>query len=110
MDRASMKLLWDVLEHAREIEVMTKEITYEQFSKDRKLVFAVERCFEIVGNAIAQLDKIRTDLPISDKEKIIGLRNKLAHSYDEIEHVNIWSIIKKNLPLLISEVEALLAS
>jgi len=110
MDRASKKLLWDVLEHAREIENMTKEVTYDQFANDRKLVLAVERCFEIIGNAMAQLDKFRTDLSITDKEKIIGLRNKLAHSYDEIEHVNLWSIIKKNLPLLISEVEVMLLS
>jgi uncharacterized protein with HEPN domain len=89
MDRKSMKLLWDVLEHAREIEAMTKDVTYEKFATDRKLVLAVERCFEIVGNAMAQLDKVRTYVPITDKEKIIGLRNKLAHSYDEIEHVNI---------------------
>ncbi len=108
MDRASLKLLWDILEHAREIETMTQDVSYEQFVRDRKLVLAVERCFEIVGNAVAQLDKIRTDVSITDKAKIIGLRNKLAHSYDEIEQVNIWSTIKKNLPLLISEVEAML--
>jgi uncharacterized protein with HEPN domain len=53
-------------------------------------------------------DKLRTDIPITDKVKIIGLRNKLAHSYDEVEQVSIWSIIKKNLPILINEVELLL--
>jgi uncharacterized protein with HEPN domain len=87
---------------------MTKDVSYEQYSKDRKLVLAVERCFEIIGYAVSQLDKLRTDVPITDKFKIIGLRNKLAHSYDEVEQVNIWSTIKKNLPILISEVSVLL--
>ena len=78
MDRESLKLLWDILEHAREIEIMTKEVNYEQYSKDRKLILAVERCFEIIGYAVSQLDKLRTDITITDKVKIIGLRNKLA--------------------------------
>jgi uncharacterized protein with HEPN domain len=108
MDRESLKLLWDILEHAREIEIMTKEVNYEQYSKDRKLILAVERCFEIIGYAVSQLDKLRTDITITDKVKIIGLRNKLAHSYDEVEQVNIWSTIKNNLPILISEIEPLL--
>ncbi len=103
-----MKLLWDILEHAREIETMTTGITYEQYAKDRKLVLAVERCFEVIGFAMSKLLELRTDITITDKEKIIGLRNKLAHSYDEVEQVNIWSTIKKNLPLLIEEVEKLL--
>lgn len=108
MDRESLKLLWDILEHAREIETMTTGITYEQYAKDRKLVLAVERCFEVIGFAMSKLLELRTDITITDKEKIIGLRNKLAHSYDEVEQVNIWSTIKKNLPLLIEEVEKLL--
>jgi uncharacterized protein with HEPN domain len=106
MDKESMKLLWDILEHAREITIMTEGISYEQYSKDRKLILAVERCFEIIGYAISQLDKLRTNIPINDKAKIIGLRNKLAHSYDEVEQVNVWSIVKKNLPILINEVES----
>ena len=108
MDKESLKLLWDILEHSREISQMTEGITYEQYSTDRKLVLAVERCFEVIGFAVTKLDKLRADLAITDKEKIIGLRNKLAHSYDEVEQVNIWSTIKKNLPLLIEEVEKLL--
>jgi uncharacterized protein with HEPN domain len=106
MDKESMKLLWDILEHAREIVTMTEGVSYEQYSKDRKLILAVERCFEIIGYAISQLDKLRTDIPITDKTKIIGLRNKLAHSYDEVEQANVWSTVKKNLPILITEVEA----
>lgn len=108
MDKESLKLLWDILEHAREIEAMTRDVTYEQYASDRKLVLAVERCFEVIGFAMSKLLELRTDITIADKEKIIGLRNKLAHSYDEIEQVNIWSTIKKNLPVLIVEVEKLL--
>ncbi len=108
MDKESLKLLWDILEHAREIKTMTKGITYEQYTSDRKLVLAVERCFEVIGFAMGKLLTLRTDIAITDKEKIIGLRNKLAHSYDEIEQVNIWSTIKKSLPVLIEEAEKLL--
>lgn len=93
MDRESLKLLWDILEHAREIRDMTKGVSYDSYVNDRKLILAVERCFEVIGLALSKLDKLRTDIAITDKHKIIGLRNKLAHSYDEIEQVNIWKTI-----------------
>lgn len=108
MDRHTQKLLWDVLEHAREILHMTEGLTYEQYEKDRKLMWAVERCFEIIGDSMDKADKGNPDLAITDKKKIIGLRIKLAHHYDDVEQVNIWSTIKNHLPKLIEETEKLL--
>ena len=97
-----------MLEHALDIQEMTKGISFEVYANDRKVILAVERCFEVIGNALSKLEKLRTDIVITDKEKIIGLRNKLAHSYDEVEPVNIWKTIKTDLPILISEVENML--
>ena len=108
MDRESLKLLWDILEHAKEIQQMVIGITFDEYANDRKLVLAVEPCFEIIGFAMSKLEKLRTEVKITDKEKIIGLRNKLAHSYDDVEHVNIWRTITKDLPLLIELAERLL--
>ena len=105
MDKRTLKYLWDILEYTGQIEEMVGESTFEEYTRDRRLMLAVERCFEIIGVALSEAEKLRTDLPISDKPKIIGMRNIIAHGYDTIESVNVWNAIKKNLPLLKREVE-----
>jgi uncharacterized protein with HEPN domain len=108
MDRKARKYLWDILEYTKEIEGMVQGISFNEFIQDRKLMLAVERCFEIIGIAVYEVDRLRTDLSISDKEKIIGMRNIIAHGYDTVEPVNIWNTIKNHLPKLRKEVESLL--
>ena len=108
MDNKTKKYLWDIVEYSNQIEEMVKNVSFEEYIKDRKLMLAVERCFEIIGVAVYEANKLRTDLPISNKEKIIGMRNIIAHGYDAVEPVNIWNTIKKHLPELKREVEKLL--
>ena len=108
MDKKTRKYLWDVVEYCDEIEKMVKGVSFEQYVKDRKLGLAVERCFEIIGIAVFEIDKMRTDLPLTNKEKIIGMRNIIAHGYDTVEPVNIWNTIKNHLPKLKAEVQKLL--
>jgi uncharacterized protein with HEPN domain len=38
----------------------------------------------------------------------VDARNRLAHGYDDIESTQVWNIIINHLPVLKSEVEALL--
>jgi uncharacterized protein with HEPN domain len=48
------------------------------------------------------------EIAISDARKIVDTRNKLTHGYDEIENVQIWSIIIKYLPILKEDAERLI--
>ncbi len=52
--------------------------------------------------------KISPNIEISDARKIVDARNKLTHSYDEIENFQIWNIIIKHLPVLKNEITTLL--
>ena len=52
-------------------------------------------------NSILKLDP---QIKISNSRKIVDARNKLAHGYDEIENLQIWSIIINNLPILQTEI------
>jgi uncharacterized protein with HEPN domain len=108
MDNKTKKYLWDIVEYGDQIEEMVKDVQFDAYIKDRKLMLAVERCFEIIGVALNEIDKLRTDLPITNKEKIIGMRNIIAHGYDTIEPVNVWNTIKNHLPKLIQEVKQML--
>lgn len=47
-------------------------------------------------------------IAISQARKVVDLRNRLTHGYDDIENVQVWNIIVVHLPLLKVEVENLL--
>jgi uncharacterized protein with HEPN domain len=72
---------------------------------------AVERQFEIIGEALNQLSKVAPDLAqrVSDRRQIIGFRNILIHGYAAIDHGRVWHIAQTSLPGLRREVSVLLA-
>ena len=69
---------------------------------------AVERNFEIMGEAMNRILKLKPYIAISHTRKIVDTRNKIVHGYDEIEPENLWNIIINYLPTLKTEVELLL--
>jgi uncharacterized protein with HEPN domain len=69
---------------------------------------AVERNLEIIGEAINRMLKIEPAFPILNMKKIVGLRNQIIHSYDNISDENIWGIIINHLPALKIEIENLI--
>ena len=70
---------------------------------------AVERQFEVIGEALAQL--ARLDRPLADRisghRRIIAFRNVLIHGYADVDDRLVWGVVETNLPTLAREVEAL---
>lgn len=69
---------------------------------------AVEREFEIIGEAMNRIDKIDSTVNISSKYQIINMRNRVIHGHDKIDNEIIWGTIVRHLPKLKQEIEALL--
>lgn len=69
---------------------------------------AVEREFEIMGEALNRLDRLdqSTAARISGLRDIVDFRNRTIHGYDTVDDVVIWGVIEKRLPSLIKEVAA----
>lgn len=109
MDRELKKYLWDILNQIDFIEQVTAlPFTYQEFENNQMVIKSVERSFEIIGEAVKRSLGIDPLLKISDTRKIIGMRNILAHGYDIVMPSSIWVTIKKNLPMLKSEITHLL--
>jgi len=72
---------------------------------------AVERQFEIIGEAFNQLAKTAPTLAerIPDLRRIIDFRNVLAHAYAIIDDTLVWQAVEHNLPALSQIVTELLA-
>lgn len=108
----SPKHLEDIRDAAAFVLEVVEERTFEQYLEDRLARQAVERNFEIIGEALNRLH--RGDPTISGKinelPQIIAFRNILAHAYDSIDHEVVWRLIGNQLPQLLKEVESLLKS
>jgi uncharacterized protein with HEPN domain len=71
---------------------------------------AVERQFEIIGEALAGISKIDEGVAgrISERRRIIAFRNILIHGYAVVDERLVWDIVQAKLPVLRGEVEQLL--
>lgn len=109
MDNKIKKLLFDILTSVNNIEeYLGGKRIFEEYNSNPMLQDAVERNLEIIGEAVNKILFIEPDIEISNSRRIVDVRNKIIHGYDEIENAQIWGIIINHLPTLKSEVEKLL--
>jgi len=111
MQPKSPKLLEDMRDAAVFILQATAGKTAHDYANDRLLRQAVERNFEIIGEALNRLAHIdpQTAQRISGYQRIVAFRNVLIHGYDAIQDERVWDVVCHRLPTLQHEVQALLA-
>lgn len=111
MRREARKYLYDIQQAAALIAQFTAGRSLDEFLADVMLRSAVERQFEIVGEAMRQLSKLDAELAarISGYHDIIGFRNILIHGYASVNHRIVWGVIEMDLPVLRREVDELMA-
>ena len=102
MRRDPRAYLWDVQECAAAIAEFTRGKTLDNYLTDAMLRSAVERQFEIIGEALSQLSKMAPEIAgrIPDLAAIVGFRNILIHGYAVVKHPTVWKAIQDDLPRL----------
>lgn len=88
----------------------TENMTETEYALDIKTQSAVERQFEIIGEALNRIKNIDAELltKIDNWREIIGFRNVIAHGYDVVENEIVWDSITKDIPLLLNQLARLL--
>jgi uncharacterized protein with HEPN domain len=106
----SKKYLFDIKQAADLLADFTRAKSFENFQEDPMLRSAVERQFEVIGEALSQLAKAdqETAALISEYRRIIAFRNILIHGYAQIDDRLVWGVLDSKLPTLSREVEKLL--
>ena len=94
------------------IEAATEAISFlgdkslEDLYTDRKLVLALMKEIEIVGEAASKLSKrLKAINPHIPWIQIVGMRNRLIHVYFDIDFEAIWNTVKYDLPPLLEEMK-----
>jgi len=112
MDDRILKWLYDVKIAIEEIESFFEGEEKNLFKYKNSLILkrAVERNLEIIGEAMNRIKQSDAEFlnKISESRSIIGLRNHVIHSYDNISDESIWSILTNHLPKLKAEVNELI--
>lgn len=109
MDIEIKKFLFDIHESIASIEqYLGDKRDFNVYMADKMLRRAVEREFEIIGEAMNRIEKLDSTISISSKRQIISMRNRVIHGYDKIDNEIIWGTIVRHLPTLKIEIDLLL--
>ncbi|MBP7416381.1 MAG: HepT-like ribonuclease domain-containing protein [Pyrinomonadaceae bacterium] len=106
MSRKLSKILFDVLASIEGIEEYTKAKELKDYQASRMLRSAVEREYEIIGEAVRRLENEFPDVfsSLTNGRKIINFRNILIHAYDSVSDEVVWDTTIGDLPLLKTEI------
>ena len=107
MPHSINKLLIDIRIACEEITDFCSGKSFEAFLEDRLLQLALEREFEIIGEALVRLERLdeaKLSQRIPEYRKIIGFRNLVAHGYDTIDDAALWDFANNHVPELLSKV------
>ena len=102
--------LEDTLEAAKAVQRFTNGVSREAFKSNEEKYEAVNRKFEIIGEAARRLPpETRNKFPEIPWKLVSAVRNILIHDYDDVDLDVVWDTIQKDVPTLIARLESYLA-
>ncbi|MCW3106495.1 MAG: hypothetical protein JWQ09_1001 [Segetibacter sp.] len=103
------KLLVDIEQSALNIDIhLEGRRIFEEFAENITKRRAIERELEIIGEATNNLLKLDSNMPLTGARKIVNLRNRVIHAYDDVDETIIWKVIVMDIPAFLGEVQQLL--
>ena len=110
MRRDADVLIEDALRAIALIQQITKHGNVEIYEQDPIGCAAVERQFEIIGEALNRLSRHHPDLArtLTDLPRIIAFRNLIAHGYDVVDQQAVWQVVTTKLPALEASLQQML--
>ena len=107
MNDDTRKNLIDILQATEEIQDFVCGMDFKAYQNNSVTKRAVERDFEIIGEALNRIKYTDNELleKISEHHRIIGFRNILIHGYDIVDEAIVWQAVTNHLPILIREVK-----
>ncbi|MEA5452245.1 DUF86 domain-containing protein [Leptolyngbya sp. CCNP1308] len=99
----------DMLQAAREILSFAEGFDRAALESDRRTCSAILYEIIVIGEAANRLsDEYRAGHGHIPWQSIVGMRNILAHQYDQVDAEIIWDAVSIDVPELITMLEPLL--
>lgn len=102
--------LFDMLAAADAIATFTSGRTLDDYRSDLMLRSAVERQFEILGEAMTRALRAERGIAaaIDSARGVVDFRNVIAHDYEVLSDETVWDVAIGRLPALRTAVDRLL--
>ena len=101
--------LADIIEAAEKIRARVVG-GRERFDADEDLQIVLVHLVQIIGEAASCLsDHVTSDHPQVPWRQIIAMRNRVVHSYFEVDLDILWYVVTADVPQLSEQVSAILA-
>ena len=95
-----------ILKSIERIEHFVEGVDFNDFKKDELRYFAIVKNVEIIGEASYMLSlpfkEKNSDTPWKD---IIAMRHVLVHGYYQISPLQVWKVVKEDLPTLKKQIQ-----
>lgn len=103
--------LQDVLDASDRIARWASGRSFTEYQGDEILQSAIEPQFEIVGEALRNVDQQDATFRtlVLETGNIIGMRNSIAHGYFAVDDSVVWSAIVNYLPTVHARIEQILS-
>ncbi|WP_194944916.1 DUF86 domain-containing protein [Limnohabitans sp. 2KL-3] len=89
-----------MLGFSEELQSLVVGLSPTEFQSQRVLCLAVEKLFINLGEAAARIGDSNVQFPQIPWRQMIGLRNILAHGYEQVAHEILYQTIVQELPAL----------
>lgn len=101
MTEKDMPFLNHILDAIRAIEESAAKISREEFENLNDIRDACIRRLEIIGEAVKNIsEEMKKKYPKVEWKRIAGARDRIIHSYFNVDLDVVWKIVKEDLPIL----------
>ncbi len=103
-----------VLQAIQRIQRYTHSTSHEAFMADEQLQDAIVRNIEVIGEASRNIQLHSPDFVAQHAEvpwaALYAMRNRVTHGYWTIDLEVVWNVVKRELPILKAQIQALLSA
>ena len=98
-DREFRDYLNDIIEVIDDIQCFTENLSLKDLESDKKTLYAVIRCLEILGEAVKKIPKnVKERYPDIPWKDMAGMRDVLIHDYFGVDVETVWLTVNEKIP------------
>ncbi|MCS4133525.1 HepT-like ribonuclease domain-containing protein [Salinibacter ruber] len=108
--RSQRQYIQDILDAVEAAEEFVEDSRFEDLEGSLEKQFALQRAFEVIGEATKQLDpSIRARYSDVPWEDMAGMRDVLIHQYFAVDLEVVWDTIHNRFPTIKSHLRRILS-
>jgi len=97
--RVTVDYVKDILDATDAAIQFVQNMTFAEFEKDRKTIFASTRAIQIIGEAAKKIPaSVKDKYPDILWKAMMGMRDKVTHEYFGVKLNVLWETIQQDLP------------